>query len=95
MARNEFVLAAGNPKAIVLFTARVPQLVDMSKAAAPQLAVFGGLFLLLEWLAIAAWAGTGVQLMRLLARPRPQRWLASARTRLPVVRHREAAATPE
>ena len=83
MARNEFVLAAGNPKAIVLFTALVPQFVDMSKAAAPQFAAFGALFLLLEWLAIATWAGAGAQLPRLLARPRIRRLVAAVRARLP------------
>lgn len=82
MARNELVLAAGNPKAIVLFTALVPQFVDTSQAAAPQFAILAALFLLLEWLAIAAWAGTGAQLPRLLGRPGTRRLLAGIRRRV-------------
>ena len=36
LARQEFLVAAGNPKAILIFTAFLPQFVDPSKAVTPQ-----------------------------------------------------------
>lgn len=79
MARNEFVLAAGNPKVLVLFTALAPQFIDTSQPAAPQFLVLGGVFLAVEWIVIAAYAGVGAQLRRLAARPGPRRLLRRLR----------------
>lgn len=62
LARQEFLVAAGNPKAILIFTAFLPQFVDLSHPAAPQFAVLGSLFLGLEWIAIAAYAYIGSHL---------------------------------
>ena len=62
LARQEFLVAAGNPKAILIFTAFLPQFVDLSHPAAPQFAVLGLLFLGLEWIAIAAYAYIGSHL---------------------------------
>jgi len=73
LARAEFFLAAGNPKAIVIFTAFLPQFVDTSLPVAPQFAVVGLMFLALEWIAIAAYAGMGACLGKWLARPVTQR----------------------
>lgn len=73
LARQEFLVAAGNPKAILIFTAFLPQFVSPAAASAPQFAVLGALFLLLELVAIAAYAYMGVHLRRWFARPRGQR----------------------
>ncbi|MDQ1834777.1 LysE family translocator [Massilia scottii] len=73
LARQEFLVAAGNPKAILIFTAFLPQFVSPAEASAPQFAVLGILFLLLELLAIAAYAYMGVHLRRWFAQPRGQR----------------------
>ncbi|HEX8615373.1 MAG TPA: LysE family translocator [Telluria sp.] len=73
LARQEFLVAAGNPKAILIFTAFLPQFVSPADASAPQFAVLGTLFLLLELIAIAAYAYMGVHLRRWFARPRGQR----------------------
>lgn len=73
LARAEFFLAAGNPKAIVIFTAFLPQFVDTARPVAPQFALVGLLFLALEWVAIAAYAGIGAYLGKWLARPDAQR----------------------
>ncbi|MDQ1920291.1 LysE family translocator [Massilia pseudoviolaceinigra] len=73
LARQEFLVAAGNPKAILIFTAFLPQFVNPTEASAPQFAVLGTLFLLLELLAIAAYAYMGVHLRRWFAQPRGQR----------------------
>lgn len=73
LARAEFLLAAGNPKAIVIFTAFLPQFVDTAHPVAPQFALVGLLFLGLEWIAIATYAGIGAYLGKWLARPDTQR----------------------
>ncbi|PWG64945.1 LysE family translocator [Spiribacter halobius] len=78
LARREFMLAAGNPKAIVIFTAFLPQFVHAGAPVLPQLALLGGLFLVLEWLAIAAYAVLGARLAHWLRRPASQRLFSRA-----------------
>lgn len=73
LARQEFLVAAGNPKAILIFTAFLPQFVSPAEATGPQFAVLGALFLALELIAIAAYAYMGVHLRRWFAQPRGQR----------------------
>src|SRR5471032_1842393 len=73
LARHEFLVAAGNPKAILLFTAFLPQFVDPTLPVAPQFAVLGVLFLLLEWVAISAYAYMGLHMRRWFAEPRGKR----------------------
>ena len=70
LAKQEFWLAAGNPKAILIFTAFLPQFVDPTQPVAPQFAVVGALFLLLEWVAIAGYAYIGAYLRQWFAKPR-------------------------
>lgn len=70
LAKQEFFVAAGNPKAILIFTAFLPQFIAPGKAAVAQFAVLGGLFLVLEWLAIAAYAYLGSHLRRWFAFPK-------------------------
>ncbi len=72
LARQEFLVAAGNPKAILIFTAFLPQFVDLSKPAASQFAILGLLFLGLEWIAIAAYAYIGSHLRSWFSVPRRQ-----------------------
>lgn len=73
LARQELLVAAGNPKAILIFTAFLPQFVDVARPATPQFAVLGLVFLLLEWVAIAVYAGMGCRLGRWFATPHRQR----------------------
>lgn len=73
LARQEFLVAIGNPKAILLFTAFLPQFVDQAGVVAEQFAVLGGLFLALECIAIALYAWMGVHARRLFARPSGKR----------------------
>ncbi len=70
LAKQEFWVAVGNPKAILIFTAFLPQFIEVGQPAAPQFAVLGGLFLVLEWVAIAAYAYIGSHLGRWFAAPR-------------------------
>jgi threonine/homoserine/homoserine lactone efflux protein len=73
LARQEFLVAIGNPKAILLFTAFLPQFVDQSGHVTEQFAVLGVLFLALECLAIAIYAWMGIHARRLFARPSGKR----------------------
>lgn len=66
LARREFLVAAGNPKAILIFTAFLPQFVDTSRPVAGQFIVLGAIFIALEWMAAASWALAGARLGRLL-----------------------------
>lgn len=94
LARQEFLVAIGNPKAILLFTAFLPQFVDQTQDVTGQFAVLGALFLLLECVAIALYAWMGVHARRLFARPASKQvfnrvcsgLLASAATALLVAR---------
>jgi threonine/homoserine/homoserine lactone efflux protein len=69
LAKQEFLLAIGNPKAILIFTAFLPQFVDTSHNVAFQFIVLGVLFLLLEWVAIAIYGCFGVYLRQWFAKP--------------------------
>ncbi|WP_409289526.1 LysE family translocator [Pseudomonas sp. KCJK8927] len=75
LARQEFWVAAGNPKAILIFTAFLPQFVSVGSATpvSEQFLWLGLLFLLLEWAAIALYAGLGAYLQRWFSQPAPRR----------------------
>lgn len=64
LARQEFLVAAGNPKAILIFTAFLPQFVNPNQPVPAQFALLGALFLLLEWIAIGAYAYMGLHMRR-------------------------------
>ncbi|PCK32418.1 LysE family translocator [Pseudoalteromonas piscicida] len=69
LARQEFLLAAGNPKAILIFTAFLPQFVDPAGSVRHQFLTLGALFLMLEWVAIAGYAFFGKALRHWFSRP--------------------------
>ena len=73
LARQEFLVAAGNPKAILIFTAFLPQFVDPAGDVAVQFTVLGTSFLLLEVVAIAIFAWMGRHLRLWFASPRGKR----------------------
>lgn len=73
LARQEFFVAAGNPKAILIFTAFLPQFVDPGADVGHQFAVLGALFLLLEWIAIGIYAYIGLHMRRWFSQPRGKR----------------------
>jgi len=73
LARQEFLLAAGNPKAILIFTAFLPQFVDPAGDVGVQFLVLGVCFVILEWLAIAAYAYLGSVLRHWFSRPSMRR----------------------
>lgn len=69
LAKQEFVLAAGNPKAILIFTAFLPQFVDVSASVNEQFFVLGVTFLLLEMCAISLYAAFGIYLRQWFTKP--------------------------
>ena len=73
LARQEFLVAAGNPKAILIFTAFLPQFIVASEPVGPQFVVLGALFLALELIAIAVYAYMGLYLQQWFAKPRSKR----------------------
>jgi threonine/homoserine/homoserine lactone efflux protein len=68
LARRDFLIAAGNPKAIAIFTAFFPQFLDLARPIAPQFLALGGAFLTLEIAAAGLYALAG-RLMRGLVTP--------------------------
>ncbi|HEK0328329.1 TPA: LysE family translocator [Proteus mirabilis] len=69
LARQEFFVAAGNPKAILIFTAFLPQFVSPQLPASSQFLILGSLFLLLEFIAIMLYAWLGLHMKKLLKKP--------------------------
>ncbi|MEU3621701.1 lysine transporter LysE [Amycolatopsis coloradensis] len=60
IARKEFVVAITNPKAILIFTAFVPQFIDAAHGSFPvQIAILGAVYLLAEFVAGATYIGAG------------------------------------
>jgi threonine/homoserine/homoserine lactone efflux protein len=58
-ARRELLTVAANPKALLLFTAFLPQFVDPTRPAAGQLLVLGPVYIALELIAATGWALIG------------------------------------
>lgn len=61
-ARREFLTVAANPKALLLFTAFLPQFVDPTRSVAGQLFVLGPVYIALELVAATGWAAVGHRL---------------------------------
>ena len=64
LLRREFFVAAGNPKAIVIFTAFFPQFISSPEAYWQSFIILGTVFLALELIAIAIYASVGSVLRR-------------------------------
>jgi len=73
LAKQEFLLAAGNPKAILIFTAFLPQFVVPNQNSGYQFFFLGIVFLCLELLAIATYAFFGMYLRHWFSKPKMQK----------------------
>ena len=73
LVRQEFTVAAGNPKAILVFTAFFPQFV-VPGAYASSYVLLGLTFLVFELVAIALYALLGARMRRLANGSRAMRW---------------------
>ncbi|WP_286296919.1 LysE family translocator [Vibrio apostichopi] len=69
LVKQEFALAAGNPKAILIFTAFLPQFVDVTANVNTQFFMLGSTFLVLEMLAISIYAAFGLYLRNWFSKP--------------------------
>jgi threonine/homoserine/homoserine lactone efflux protein len=77
-ARREFLTVAANPKALLLFTAFLPQFVDRSEPVAGQLLVLGLVYIAIELVAATGWAVAGERLQAAGLRERARRRLDRA-----------------
>lgn len=66
MVRRDFLIAIGNPKAIAIFTAFLPQFIDFTETVWSQFLTLGGIFLGFEALVIVIYAGLGQVMGQLL-----------------------------
>jgi len=71
--RQEFLVAAGNPKALLIFTAFLPQFVDPASAMTAQFGIVGALFLILEIAALSIYAALGAFAHQFVSKPRTRR----------------------
>lgn len=72
--RSSYVVTSLNPKGIVFFSAFLPQFVDPSSAAVPQLVALGTTFLVLAGVNATLYALFAGQLREWLSSPRVRRW---------------------
>ncbi|MGO1120186.1 LysE family translocator [Rhodovibrionaceae bacterium A322] len=69
LTKKEFLVAMGNPKAILIFTAFFPQFLDPSQPQAMQFAIMGQTFLIIELVALVSYVILGKGLTRLRLKP--------------------------
>lgn len=74
MAQKEFIIAASNPKAILIFTAFFPQFIEPN-AYAQSFTVMGITFLLLEVIAIAIYALIGARIGSIANKTNAFKWV--------------------
>lgn len=67
LARKEFLVAITNPKAVLIFTAFLPQFVRVGESPMEQLFWLGAVYLVAEWLAASVYIIAG-RLMRLMSK---------------------------
>jgi len=68
--RQEFLVAIGNPKAVLLFTAIFPQLLDLSQPVPMQFFWMGVTFCMTEFIAAYVYAMSGKQIRRFIRSPK-------------------------
>ncbi|MEO9273903.1 LysE family translocator [Marinomonas sp. 5E14-1] len=68
--RQEFLVAIGNPKAILLFTAIFPQMLDLNQPVVMQFFWMGLTFCVTEFIAAYVYAMSGKQIRRLIRSPK-------------------------
>lgn len=73
--RSEFIVAAGNPKAILIFTAFFPQFIKPELPFISQFFVLGVVFLIMEFFALGLYAAAGKQVARLIRTSKGMQWL--------------------
>lgn len=72
---REFFVAISNPKALLLFTAFLPQFVDPTRPLAGQFVVLGAAYCAAEFVAASCYALVGSQIRGIRLGPRGARWV--------------------
>ena len=67
---NGFVVQVSNPKALVFFTALLPQFVDPAHSLATQVAILAATSVAIEFAVLAGYGGLAGRLSRIATRPR-------------------------
>jgi len=88
-----FVTQAANPKAIIFFTALLPQFIDPDQSAAAQIGILGVSSVLIEFSVLAIYVGTCHAARRWVRIPGFGNWLVRAGGLLLVVAGAKLAAT--
>lgn len=70
LVRQEFALAAGNPRAILIFSAFLPQFVDVKADVNVQFFALGCTFLVLEMAAMSIYPVFGISLKSWFSKPK-------------------------
>lgn len=78
MARHEFLVAISNPKAVLLFTAFLPQFVLPEAGFSAQLWGLGLIYLAIEFTVASLYAATGARMGRVVTTPSRETWVARA-----------------
>jgi homoserine/homoserine lactone efflux protein len=73
-----FLVQASNPKALVFFTALVPQFVDPAGSVALEVAILGATTVAIELPVLAAYGALAARSARLMSRPRFVAWTERA-----------------
>lgn len=68
--RQEFMIAISNPKAVLIFTAIFPQLLDLTQPVTIQFTVIGATFIATEFIAAFFYAIGGRQLRKMIRSPK-------------------------
>jgi homoserine/homoserine lactone efflux protein len=71
---NGFVLQAANPKALIFFTALLPQFIDPAGSIPLQILILGATSILVEFVILAVYGMIAGQAQRFATRPRFVRW---------------------
>jgi homoserine/homoserine lactone efflux protein len=74
MFADGFVLQASNPKAIVFFSALVPQFIDLHSAIVPQVAILGITSVVIEFFVLLGYGVAAGQAFTLARQPRYATW---------------------